>query len=311
MMLRTARAALYTMLPLEAVIMVLLVSGVALPPLVVTGVEVLVPAVLVLQAVALWQVYRAQRRGGREPRAALRGAYEQLVPVRVRRLLSFDAQGMVSLVLWVTRRRHGVPPGATAASYHREVTVLMLGFLMASVIELVGVDILLRSWHAPGGLRAVVLAVDAYGILIALAVIACYVTRPHVISADEIRIRHGAFFDLRIPRTLVKASQHRRNHNETGMLRVADGVLALAVNSQTNLIVELSEPVLATRPLGRQVEVHTIRFFADDPATAYAALRADSFGETARNQPKIPAVSPNPQAPTPTQAGGAVSDLRR
>ncbi|MDI1464008.1 hypothetical protein QEZ54_23770 [Catellatospora sp. KI3] len=275
MMLRTARAALYTALPLEAGIMVLLVSGVALPPPVVTAVEVLVLGVLLLEAAALWQVYRTRRRGGDDPRAALRGAYEQLVPVQVRRLMSFDAQGMVSLVLWVTRRRHGVPPGATAVSYYREVTVLMLGFLTASVIELVGVEILLRSWHAPGGLRAVVLGIDAYGILIALAVIACYVTRPHVVSADEIRIRHGAFFDLRIPRTLVKAARHRVNRNETGMLRVEDGVLALAVNSQTNLVVELSAPVPATRPLGRQVEVHTIRFFADDPTTAYAALRTD------------------------------------
>lgn len=289
MMPRIARAALFAMVPAEVVLAVLLLSGIALPTLVIAIAEAAVLLVLLLEILVLWQRYRALRQDGAGRRPALRGAYEQIVPEKVRRIMGFDAKGMVSLVLWIGRRRHGVPPGAVAVSYHREVTVLMWGFLSACVIELIAVEILLRSLNAPVGLRAVLLALDAYGILIALAVIACYVTRPHVITPDELRIRHGAFFDLRIPRRLVTGVQHRRNYNENGLLKVDGGQLALAVNSQTNLIVELSEPVVAVRPLGRREHARVVRFFADDPSAAYEALRAGRepapAGQARRTQP--------------------------
>ncbi len=271
-MMKTARAVLFAVIPAEVVFAVLLVSGVALPrPVLVAG-ELLVLAVLAFEAVVLWRVWRGLRRRGLGGKEALRGAYEVLVPLPVRRVMGFDAKGLVSLGLWVTGRRHGVPAGAAAFSYAREQVPLMAGFLFACVLELVAVEILLRSLDAPVGLRAVFLAVDAYGILIALAVIACYVTRPHVVDAAELRVRHGAFFDLRIPRELITGVQHRRSYTETGMLKVEDERLALSVNSQTNVIVELAEPIEAIRPLGRRERVRVVRFFADDPAGAYAAL---------------------------------------
>ncbi|MFI6820094.1 hypothetical protein ACIBJE_03970 [Micromonospora sp. NPDC050187] len=273
MMLKIARAALFAILPAEVMLAVLLVSGVALPRPVVTAAELGVLTVLLLEALVLGQRYRALRQDGARRRTALRGTYEQVVPEKVRRIMGFEAKGMVSLVLWVGRRRHGVPPGAVTLSYHREQTVLMFGFLFACVIELVGVEILLRSLGAPAGLRGVVLALDAYGILIALAVMASYITRPHVVTADELRVRYGAFFDLRIPRRLVAGVQHKRNYNETGMIKTDGDCLALAANSQTNLIVELTETVVAVRPLGRREHVRVLRFFADDPSAAVEALR--------------------------------------
>jgi acyl transferase domain-containing protein len=59
-----------------------------------------------------------------------------------------------------------------------------------------------------------------------------------------------------------------------------DGLLALAVGSQTNVIVELSAPVTVTRPLGRRGRATTLRFLADDPAAAVRALRAFREGES-------------------------------
>lgn len=285
MMLRIARSALLFVVPAEVVLVVLLGSGVGLPWPVVATAEAAALAVLLLEVVVLWRHYRALRHGGVGRGPALRGAYEQVVPEQVRRIMGFEAKGMASLALWVTRRRHGVPADAVVVSYHREVTVLMWGFLAACVIELVGVEILLRSLDAPVGLRAVLLAVDAYGILVAFAVIAGYVTRPHVITADELRIRHGAFFDLRIQRRLVTAVRHKRNYNEAGLLTVDDGRMALAVNNQTNLAVELSETVVATRPLGRREHVRVVRFFADDPSAAFQALRADREPAAAAHEP--------------------------
>jgi hypothetical protein len=118
----------------------------------------------------------------------------------------------------------------------------------------------------------VILGVDIYGILVGLAVIAACVTRPHVVSERVLRIRYGAFFDLRIPREMIRSARLARNYNEQGMVSVTDGRLAAAVSSQTNVIVELAEPVTVVRPLGRRAEASTVRFFADDPAAALAAL---------------------------------------
>lgn len=272
-LLRTARAALFAMVPAELVLAVLLVSGVSLPAPLVTATEVAVTAVLVLVAAVGYGLFRAGRRGGANRRTALRAAYGSLVPAQVRRIMGFDAKGLVSLVLWAGRRRHGVPPGATAVSYSQAQTSTMVLFLFAMVVELVGAEILLRAFGAPVGLRTVVLVLDGYSILVVLAIIAACVTRPHVVTADELRIRYGAFFDLRVPRERIASVRLVRAFNENGMVKVADDRLAVAVASQTSLVLELAEPVTAVRPLGRRAEVRTIRFFADDAAAAFKALR--------------------------------------
>jgi hypothetical protein len=98
-----------------------------------------------------------------------------------------------------------------------------------------------------------------------VAVIAACITRPQVLSDDELRIRYGAFFDLRVPRDRIALMRVARNFNESGMVRIEDGRLSVAVASQTNVVVELDEPVTVVRPLGERGEVRTVRFFADDP----------------------------------------------
>ncbi|MEU0566156.1 hypothetical protein ABZ297_12270 [Nonomuraea sp. NPDC005983] len=272
-MLRVARAALFAMVPAELVLAVLLVSGVSLPLPVVAVAEAAVVAALVLEAVTAYRLFRAARRGGADRRTALRAAYEQLVPQQVRRMMGFDLKGLISLALWVARRRHGVPDGATAVSYSRAQTLTMMILLGAMVVELVGAEVLLRAFGAPVGLRTVILVADAYTVLIVLAVIAACVTRPHVVSDDEVRIRYGAFFDLRVPRELIARVRHVRNFNESSTIKVDGDRLAVAVASQTNLILELTEPITAVRPLGGRAEARTIRLFADDPAAALAAMR--------------------------------------
>lgn len=279
MMLRIARAVLFAMVPAELLVVVLLVSGVPLPGPVVLVAEGAVAAALVLEVVVGYRLFRAARRGGDHRRAAVRAAYGQLVPAQVRRIMGFDLKGMVSLALWVARRRHGVPPDATAVSYSRAQTPTLMLFLFGMILELVAVEVLLRAIGASVGLRTVILVIDAYSILIVLAVIAACITRPHVVSATEVRVRYGAFFDLRIPGDQIASVRQVRNYNENGAIKVEDDRLAVAVSSSTNLILELTEPITAVRPLGRHAEVRTIRLFADEPRAAFTALRAASARE--------------------------------
>ncbi|GAA3794684.1 hypothetical protein GCM10022226_12550 [Sphaerisporangium flaviroseum] len=276
-MLRIARVVLFAAIPAELLVMVLLVSGVSLPGVVVAAVETAVVLIVVLEATVVYRLFRAERQGGADRRAALRATVHRLVPVQVRKIIDFELKGLVSLALWVVRRRDGVPPGATAVPYSggQSSTLLVLLFLMA--VETVGVDVLLRALDVPDGVRALVLVVDLYGIVVGLALGAACVTRPHVVADEELRIRYGAYFDLRVPRHLIASVRLSRGYNETGMVAVADGRLSVAVSSQTNVVVELTEPITVVRPLGRRAEATTIRFFADSPDTALTALRAPSI----------------------------------
>ncbi|XRQ09086.1 hypothetical protein ACN3XK_73515 [Actinomadura welshii] len=263
-MLRVARAALFGLVPAEFVLVILLVSGVALPAPVVVAGEAVVAAVLLLEAVVAVRMIRRARRGGAGWRTAVRSVGE-LVPQPVRRVMWFDLQGLVSLVMFAARRRHGVPPGAVAVTYSGGQLAVQLGFLFAMCLEAAGAELLLRAVDAPSGLHAVILMVDFYSILIVLAIVAACVTRPHVLSDGELRIRYGAFFDLRVPRGRIASVRLARNFDEKGMIRADGESLAVAVASQTNVVVELKEPITAVRPLGRRVRVRTVRFFADDP----------------------------------------------
>jgi hypothetical protein len=181
------------------------------------------------------------------------------------RLIGFELKGLASVVLWITGRRHGVPPGATVVTYSRGQTAVLAGFLVVMVAELIGVEMLLRALGAPPPVRIAFLVIDAYGVLFCLGMMASCVTRPHVVSDGELRIRYGYYLDVRVPRDRIASVRRVDNRNERGTVAVADGVLVTAVFSQTNLVIELDEPVTFTRPLGRRASVRTIRFFADEP----------------------------------------------
>ncbi|MER7208239.1 hypothetical protein ABT340_14315 [Streptosporangium sp. NPDC000239] len=272
-MFRAARAALLAVLPAELLLVVLTAAGVRPPGPVLVVVEVAVVAVLLLEAVTLLRLFRAARRDGAGRRAALGTAVRELVPAPVRRLIGFEARGVAGLLLWVTRRRHGVPPGATAVPYVREQSSMLLVLLFAAVVETVAVELLLGALGVPSGVRTVVLVLDAYAVVLVLALWAACATRPHVVTEGELRVRYGVHFDLRVPRELISSVRLARAYDERGTVTVADGRLGVAVSSQTNVVVELSEPVTVVRPLGRRERARVIRLFADSPGLVLDALR--------------------------------------
>jgi hypothetical protein len=194
-------------------------------------------------------------------------------PELVRRIVAFDVKGMRSVGLWVLRRRDGVPPGATEVTYSRAQSTTMVIMLAMMAVETVAVDLLLQAMDVVGWLRVLVLVLDVYGVLIGLAVVAACVTRPHVVTAGELRVRYGAFLDVHIPRELISSVRVVRGYNESGLISVADDRLTVAVSSQVNVVVTLSEPITIVRPMGRTAEVGVVRFFADAPAVVQSALR--------------------------------------
>ncbi|MEV7909145.1 hypothetical protein [Streptomyces griseus] len=297
--LRAARVVAWSVLPAELVLVVCLVAGVRIPAPVLLGAEALVVAVLVLDASVLWRLYAAaRRRDGAGRREALRSAVGTLVPVALRRLVVHEFRALHSLGLWVVRRRHRIPEGALPVPYTEPQTGVMYAFAFVSVLETV-VLALVIPWPL---VHAILLVVDVYGVVVVLAIHAACVTRPHVVEADgSLRLRYGALFDLRVPAAAIAAARVDRRFPGGGLVRVdEDGTLDLAVGSQTTVTVELTEPVEFVRPLGRRGSARTLRFNADDPRAAVAALvkPAPTPAPQATAQP-APTPAPTPQAPPP------------
>ncbi|MEV5559399.1 hypothetical protein AB0L44_37560 [Nonomuraea wenchangensis] len=165
-----------------------------------------------------------------------------------------------------------MPPGGIALAYAKNQRPLLLMLLFAVVVQAVALEWMLAASDSSSGLRAIVMMADVYQLLFVLALGAASATRPHVVTAEELRIRYGAYFDVRVPRELIASVKISRNYNARGVIAVTDGHLTVGVDAQTNLIVNLTAPITVTRPLGRRERITTIRFYADDPGSALRSL---------------------------------------
>ncbi|MFI8516710.1 hypothetical protein ACIGEZ_02580 [Streptomyces sp. NPDC085481] len=284
--------AAYALLPAEFVLVVCLVAGVRIPPAVLAGAEAAVGLLLLAHGVAF---LRLRRRG-----LAARQAVRALVPEPVWRLVGHEMRLMTSLVRWVARRPHGVAgPEARAFGHARDQAALMYGFAFVCVVESVGMSYLLADWPV---VHAVVLVLDVYTVLFVLGLHAASATRPHVLTADALRVRQAAHVDVRIPLDRIAGVRHELLFSH----QKADGELNLSVGSQTSVTLDLTGPVPAPRLLGAPRPVRTVRLHADDARALYQALKArttptTSAAPTASTGPTAPTASTGPTALTPAR----------
>jgi hypothetical protein len=213
------------------------------------------------------------RRGGLTWRAALYAVAADVVSVPVLRLMIHEFRLYTSTLRWLTGRwRHGVREGDIAVRYASGSAALLLTLAYVSVIETVVLAFLI-PWPL---VREITLGLDLWGVFFILGMFASFVVRPHVIGADgSLRLRSGALLDIRIPAQDIAAvrAERRTARGRRGAVD-DDGCADLTQGGQTTVTVELARPVTFTRPLGKQARARVFRFYAADPATAVAALRA-------------------------------------
>jgi hypothetical protein len=264
-----------------------LLAGVRIPGAVLLGAEALVAAALGLEGVVLWRLWLVGRRAGAGRREAMGAALRTVVPEKVRRLVAHEVRALHSLGLWVLRRRHAVPEGAIAVPYTGPQTAMLYGLVFVALVETVMLALLV-PWPV---VHRVLLVVDVYGVVLVLAFHAACVTRPHVVDADgALRLRYGGLFDLRVPAGAVAGARVERRYPEGGPVRTgADGLLDLAVGGQTTVTVDLVCPVEFVRPLGKRGWARAVRFHADDPGAAVAALTRGRRAPSPNQDPPGPA----------------------
>jgi hypothetical protein len=181
-----------------------------------------------------------------------------------------------SVLRWLLRRPpHGVDAarGDSVVSYAAGQWFVVCLFFFVSVVETVALAFLI-PWPL---VHRIVLGVDLWGILFIVGLHASCVVRPHVIGGDgALRIRYGALVDIRVPAGIVAAARLERRFPGSGVLLLGeDGTdtVDLPVGGETNLTIELTEPVAFARPLGRTARARVLRCYADEPGLALAVLK--------------------------------------
>jgi hypothetical protein len=182
-------------------------------------------------------------------------------------LARYELRLLVSLALWVARRRHEAGSGA-AFGYARGQGPVMSGLAFVCVVESVTMAVLLRDCPP---VHRVVLILDVYTIVLVVGMHAASVVRPHVLGAGSLRIRRAAHVDLRIP--LEQVASVRRELRTTH--ERAEGELDVVIGAQTSVTLELTEPVAHFTFLGRRRDIRLVRFHADDADSLVREVRKE------------------------------------
>ncbi|GAA1983947.1 hypothetical protein [Amycolatopsis minnesotensis] len=180
-----------------------------------------------------------------------------------------DSRTLASTVA-LLRRRPAVAPGAVAMPYVRAQRALLLTFGGISLVE----SVVFSLARFPVTAHVILWFADGYTVLFTLGLLSSMITRPHAVSPDELRIRLGHYLDVRVPMKKVASLRHeKKTYDAGGYLRFSGEEFMLVLDAETNVVVELTEPITFTRPLGKQASARVIAFYADDPAAAAEACR--------------------------------------
>jgi hypothetical protein len=198
-----------------------------------------------------------------------------------RKAVTFELGLYRSLLRWVFRRPDVPGSGSEAYAYAGAVTPLLLVFIAVSAIDIPVLHVLL-PWRTA---QLVSLAVGIWGLTWMVGLLASLRVHPHVVGAAGLRVRYGTSVDITLPWDTVSGVRVRNRNlptSRTVQLERSDTgvVLNIAITSQTNVDIVLSEP--REFPVkGRMEEVAELRFFADDPRAVVAATR-DRLGAVNR-----------------------------
>ncbi|WP_309127519.1 hypothetical protein [Microbacterium sp.] len=191
----------------------------------------------------------------------------------IRRGSAMETAGWRSIGRAVTGRPR-VPRGASAFSYDKPIRTILIVFLVLSTVEIPLIDLFV---HSIPWLRWPLLALGVWGVLTMLGMLLGYLTRPHAVGPDGIRVRHGGEIDIDLPWQSI-ASVQRRQHSLSGAPQLSltgpegDQVLNHVIQDRSDIEITLERPTRLHLPQG-DVTVSAVRISVDDPAGFLDAVR--------------------------------------
>ncbi len=220
-----------------------------------------------------WRAARALRNARRDasadPMAQLRqAAFEVTRNDRIAALFASEI-AVFSYALGSWRSRAHVPAGTMAFTHHRRSGHggIVFGFMAVMLAEGLAVHFLLAHWSP---LAAWILTIGtAYGALWLVADYRATVLRPILLSEQDLHLRAGFRFDLKVPLTQVVAIS--REKPEFGKESVNFTFLGTPTHWLT-----LSEPMDAEGPYGFRRRVRALGIEPDEAAEFDRALQSRS-----------------------------------
>lgn len=183
----------------------------------------------------------------------------------------FEVALYVSLWRWIARRP-AIPPGSTAVTYGQAVAPLMWLFTIGSAVEVVAVDLVLHQlgWTA---VRIPVLVLGVWSLMWMAGLLAAIRTRPHVVTATELRLRAGPRREVVVPLSHI-ASVSTHEHELSSSMKSIEAradLLLVGVSGRTNLQLSLSPPIMTGAPT--DAPVAQVGVWVDEPRDIAALLR--------------------------------------
>ena len=165
-----------------------------------------------------------------------------------------------ALASW--RRRPEIPDGARAFPIHeRSGAAALFGALAAvSVMEAGLVHMVVMRWSTAAAWTLT--ALSLYGSLLLVAIARSLVLRPVLVTADEVVLRSGMLWTLRVPHSGVAAVERPGAPCE----------LRMPLAAEPNLVLRLREPIVATGIYGLKRRVNAVAVSIDEPAEFERAL---------------------------------------
>lgn len=172
-------------------------------------------------------------------------------------------------------RRPKIAPGGRGFRYHRPVLTVLIVFMVLSAVEIPIIDALVHQWPP---VRIGFLILGIWGLTWMIGLLFAYLTRPHTVGPDGIRVREGLELDIpvswddlasiRVHSAIVDPNDPK---NKPKRVFEEDGerICAVRVGNETNLEIAFERPTRVRLPglppKGGEHEVTRLRFWADDP----------------------------------------------
>ncbi|WP_439593951.1 hypothetical protein [Microbacterium sp.] len=170
-------------------------------------------------------------------------------------------------------RRPKVPPGASGFAYHSPILTILVVFIVLSAIEIPIIDLIVHPWP---WIRIPLLIAGIWGVTWMLGLLLGFLTRPHAVGPDGIRVRSGAEVDIDLPWAAVASVE--RSHDvveKAPKVRVEEShgrTLGLRIQNETNVLVLLEAPVHVQLGSDHH-EIDAVRLWTDDLDGFLAAVR--------------------------------------
>ncbi|MHA6694116.1 hypothetical protein [Homoserinimonas sp. A520] len=182
-----------------------------------------------------------------------------------RRAISMEIGVWLSLYRFIFRRPN-VPAGAKGFTYHRPLMSIMIIFIVLSAVEIPIIDLIVHQWLF---VRIPFLILGIWGLTFMVGFLLGYLTRPHAVGPDGIRVRNGAEVDIPISWDDVYSVEPDKQVVESAKEpKVTSGeggdTLHLRIQNETNILITLERPTAIRLPHGPET-VWEIRLFADEP----------------------------------------------